>query len=354
MVAPRRNIEHVEPPTSGGGASFQSPKQKVEANTQNYPDFEPRGLIELIDNITSEDPTRSFTHIASSNDPRDGWKPVTFLQLANGVNYLAHAISKRVKNSTEQFPTVAYIGPNDIRYPMMLLACLRAGCKALFISPRNTTAVQLSLFEATNCDILYCPESFHSDMQPCLEQRSMEAVTIDSVEHLLNVTSAPFPYNKSAEQNQWDPLVVLHTSGSTGTPKPIVVRQGSMHAFQKMLHLPRFHDSNFAVAEWANRANKLLVVMPMFHAAGAFIMLIPLFMDICTVMALSTKPLSINTALECLEYAEPDAALLPPSIIEGLAASEQGTDALAKLSFVIFGGGESSRSFNAAENINIG
>jgi acyl-CoA synthetase (AMP-forming)/AMP-acid ligase II len=347
MATPRRNIEHVEPPTSGGRASFQSSQQQVQANEQSNaktsdPAFEPQGVIQLIDNIASKDPTRPFTYIASSNEVRDGWKAVSFLQLDNAINYLAYAISKMVKGSTEQFPTVAYIGPNDIRYPMILLACVRAGCKALFISPRNTTAVQLSLFETTNCDLLYCAESFRSDIQPCLDQRSMEVVTIDSVEHLLGVSSAPFPYNKSVEQSRWDPLVVLHTSGSTGTPKPIVVRQGAMYAFQTMLHMPKFHDSNFAITEWENRANKLLVVMPMFHAAGTFIMLIPLFINICTVMAISTKPLSINTALECLEYSEPDAALLPPSIIEGLAATEQGSEALAKLSFVTFGGGKSS------------
>ncbi|KAG5657624.1 hypothetical protein KAF25_007657 [Fusarium avenaceum] len=342
MAAPRRNIEHVEPPTSGGGATFQSSKQQLQADTHSLPAFEPEGLIDLIDNITSEDSTRPFTYIASSDNPRDGWKPVSFLQVTNGVNYLAHAISEKVKDSAEQFPTVAYIGPNDIRYPMILLACVRAGCKALFISPRNTTAVQLSLFEATNCEFLYCAESFRSDMQPCMEQRKMDLTTIDSIEHLLNVTSAPFPYNKSAEETQWDPLVVLHTSGSTGTPKPIVVRQGSLHAFQKMLHMPKFHDSNFTFTEWANQANKLLVVMPMFHAAGAIMMLMPIFINICTVMAISTKPLSINTALECLEYAEPDAAVLPPSIIEGLSASEQGTQALKKLSFVTFGGGNLS------------
>jgi acyl-CoA synthetase (AMP-forming)/AMP-acid ligase II len=181
----------------------------------------------------------------------------------------------------------------------------------------------------------------------------MELVTIDSVEHLLSVTSAPFPYNKSVEQTRWDPLAVLHTSGSTGTPKPIVVRQGNMHAFQKMLHMPKFHDSNFAMAEWETRANRLLIVMPMFHAAGTLIMLMPIFMNICTVMAISTKPLSINLALECLEFAEPDAALLPPSIIEGLAASEQGTKALAKLNFVAFGGGKSFQSFNAAQDLTL-
>lgn len=36
----------------------------------------------------------------------------------------------------------------------------------------------------------------------------------------------PFPYDKTFEQAEWEPLLVLHTSGSTGIPKPIIVSHG--------------------------------------------------------------------------------------------------------------------------------
>ncbi|KAM0341657.1 hypothetical protein ACHAPU_009903 [Fusarium lateritium] len=299
-------------------------------------------MITLLDKIALEDPTRPFTWIPASDSPQDGWKAVTFLQVNNATNYLAHAISRMTKGSTDQFPTVAYIGPNDVRYPMMLLACVRAGCKALFISPRNTAAVQLSLFEATNCDYIYYAGVFQSAIKPCLEQRSMEAITIDSVDHCLGVISPPFPYHRSAEQIRWDPLMILHTSGSTGIPKPIVVRHGSLYTFQKMLHLPKFHGSNFLMTGWAERSRKMLIAMPMFHAAGSFMMLLPIFIRTSTVMTMSNKPLGIDTALQCLEHSGSDAAIFPPSVIEGLAASEQGIEALAKLQLVVFGGGNLS------------
>lgn len=39
---------------------------------------------------------------------------------------------------------------------------------------------------------------------------------------------APFPFDRTFEQAEWDPLCVLHTSGSTGLPKPIPVIQVSL------------------------------------------------------------------------------------------------------------------------------
>ncbi|KAF5671682.1 nonribosomal peptide synthetase [Fusarium heterosporum] len=346
MATPRQNSQHPEVSASGGGESFHS--QSFEQQQQTSPehavgsDFEPQAMITRIDKIASEDPTRPFTWIPATDNPRDGWKAVTFLQLTNAINHLAHAIFNMTKGSADEFPTVAYIGPNDVRYPMMLLACVRAGCKAFFISPRNTTAVQLSLFEATDCHHIYYAGEFQSAVKPCLDQRTMEAIVIDSVDYYLGVISPPFPYNRSADQIRWDPLIVLHTSGSTGTPKPIVVRNGSLNTFQKMLHLPKFHGSNFFMKEWAERSKKMLICMPLFHAAGTFTMLLPIFIRTCTVMMISNKPLGNDTALQGLEHSGCDAAVFPPSIIEGLVASEQGIEILAKLQFVAFGGGNLS------------
>ncbi|KAK2683879.1 AMP-dependent synthetase/ligase [Fusarium oxysporum f. sp. vasinfectum] len=276
------------PPVSGG-ASNQNGDTIEKCHINNESNVKHRVLIDLIHEIATNDPDRAFTYTPSSSDPQDGWKPVTHLQLANSVDHLAHDISKTVsKTSDDEVPTVAYIGPSDFRYTVILLASVKAGCKVLFISPRNTPAVQLSLFDATKCRYLYTTDSFRSIMQPCLDQRTMEVSMIESIDYLLSVTPRPFPYSRSIEQARWDPLVVLHTSGSTGVPKPVFLKQGIMYAFEEFLHLPKFH------------------------------------------------------AMEYLNRSGADGALLPPSVIDGLAASEEGMEALAKLKLLITGGGSLS------------
>lgn len=45
---------------------------------------------------------------------------------------------------------------------------------------------------------------------------------------------AHFPYDKTFEEAEWEPFVVMHTSGSTGFPKPVVARTASISLRQYM------------------------------------------------------------------------------------------------------------------------
>ncbi|RGP69682.1 hypothetical protein FSPOR_4494 [Fusarium sporotrichioides] len=330
MTVPR-DVQHTEAPAPGGASTKQ-------------PHGENSVLIKLIEKIATEDPERPFLFVPSSDNAEDGWEPVTFLQLNNAIDYLAHSLSNTITRSLddEEFPTIAYIGPNDMRYTIILFACIKVGFKALFISPRNPAAVQVSLFEATHCHVLYCTESMRAMMKPCLDQRHMQVCTIDSVDYLLNATASPFPYDKSIVQCRWDPLVVLHTSGSTGIPKPIVVRQGTFYAFENMLQKGPFRGCPFAMADWGEKGAKVLLSMPMFHAAGVYATISGIFTDTTTVMPIMNKPLSVDSVLEGLEHSGAQGVVLPPSIVEGIAASEKGIKALTKLQFLNFAGGNLS------------
>ncbi|OBS29631.1 hypothetical protein FPOA_03570 [Fusarium poae] len=333
MTVPR-DIQHTEAPAPGGAS--------------NHPSKQPHGensvLIKLIEKIAEEDPERPFVLMPSSDKAQDGWKPVTFLQLNNAINYLAYSLSNTITRSPddEEFPTVAYVGSNDIRYAIIVFACIKAGFKALFISPRNTTAVQLSLFENTRCHVLYCTESMKAMMEPCLDQRRMQVCVIDSLDHLLNASTLSFPYDRSIDQSRWDPLVVLHTSGSTGIPKPILVWQGTFYAFENMLRKGPHQGCPFALADWGEKGVKALLSMPMFHGAGVYATISSIFTGSTTVMPIMNKPLSAESVLESLEYSGAQGVVLPPSIVEGIAASEKGIEALTKLEFLKFAGGNLS------------
>ncbi|KAL3608896.1 hypothetical protein FPOAC2_03907 [Fusarium poae] len=333
MTVPR-DIQHTEAPAPGGASTCLSKQPHGENSV----------LIKLIEKIAEEDPERPFVLMPSSDKAQDGWKPVTFLQLNNAINYLAYSLSNTITRSPddEEFPTIAYIGSNDIRYAIIVFACIKAGFKALFISPRNTTAVQLSLFENTRCHVLYCTELMKAMMEPCLDQRRMQVCVIDSLDHLLNASTLSFPYDRSIDQSRWDPLVVLHTSGSTGIPKPILVRQGTFYAFENMLRKGPHQGCPFALADWGEKGVKALLSMPMFHGAGVYATISSIFTGSTTVMPIMNKPLSAESVLESLEYSGAQGVVLPPSIVEGIAASEKGIEALTKLEFLKFAGGNLS------------
>ncbi|KAF5714611.1 nonribosomal peptide synthetase [Fusarium mundagurra] len=341
-MAMRADIEHYDAPVSGG-ASNQTDNAIEKSHINSESDVKHHVLIDLIHEIATNDPDRVFTYTPCSSDPKDGWKPVTHLRLAIAVDYLAHDISKTVtKSSDDEVPTVAYIAPNDFRYTVILLACVKAGCKVLFISPRNTPAVQLSLFEATDCRYLYTTESFKEAMQPCLDQRTMEVATIESIDTLLDVTPKPFPYSRTMEQARWDPLVVLHTSGSTGVPKPVFLKQGILYALEEVLRLPNYHGSPYSFKEWAQRASKIFLGLPMYHAGGTYLPLTFIYLGVSAVMPFPNQPLNVDTALKYLVHSGADGAMLPPSVIDEVAATEEGKEALVKLKLLITGGGSLS------------
>lgn len=65
-----------------------------------------------------------------------------------------------------------------------------------------------------------------------------------------------FPYNKTYEEAQWDPVVVLHTSGSTGFPKPIVARVGMISVGDAFNELPDFQGTRFTFNVWAEKTKR--------------------------------------------------------------------------------------------------
>ena len=308
------------------------------------PEYGRRVIVDVVDAYASNDPERVFAYAPASSDPKDGWKPITYKELSNAVNYLAHELVLRAKErgpqSDEDFPTVAYIGPSDVRYPIFMLACIKAHHKAFFISPRNSLEGQVSLFKATNCGILYFAESYLHTILPWLESHPMRVIMAPSPNSLLQSTPSPFPYPKPFDEARWDPLVVLHTSGSTGIPKPIVLRQGGFAIADGFRNGPNLHGAPSTWAFWGS-STKLFLPMPLFHAAGvATICSTGIYYGAALVLGIPDRPLTADLVVESLVHSGAEGTLLPPSIIEDLSLIEEGIKALAALKFVGFGGGK--------------
>lgn len=83
-----------------------------------------------IDEIARSEPHREAFQIPCSDQPTDGWSVVTFRDYANAVNLRAHSIVESCGSPFEDvFPTLAYVGPQDARYLVFLVAAVKAGYK---------------------------------------------------------------------------------------------------------------------------------------------------------------------------------------------------------------------------------
>ncbi|KAK3314006.1 hypothetical protein B0H66DRAFT_503806 [Apodospora peruviana] len=302
-------------------------------------------MVDIVDARAATTPSREWVSVPRSHDPKDGWKVITYSQAANAINRVARKITDQggAPYPPNSFPTVAYIGPNDARYLAFALGAVKAGYQALFISPRNSQEGQLNLFEQTNCHFIWFDKSLSGVVQPWLEERDMRAVIASPVDEWFPTKKVePFPYDKTFEQAEWDPLLVLHTSGTTGFPKPVVAKQGMM-AIGDRCHQPdvlEWKGRKFHFAEMARRTKTFFCPMPLYHAAGMYITLLLIhYWDTPVALGIGDRPISTDLTLECLRKADVDSVILPPAIVEEMAQSDDAIEVLSKLAYVGFGGG---------------
>ncbi|KAK5633742.1 hypothetical protein RRF57_009457 [Xylaria bambusicola] len=316
-------------------------KREGRAANSTEKDYGHRLLPHVVDNIASREPERECFSIPRSSDPKDGWKPVTFKQYANAINHTAHRIITNCgRPPVDTFPTIAYVGPNDARYLVLTLAAVKAGYKALFISPRNSQEGQLSLFDKTDCRILVFPKSHRAMVQPWLQERDMKAIETGPIENWFPETEVePMPYPKTFEEARWEPLCVLHTSGSTGIPKPIIVRHG-MLAISDIYHTkPDWNGRKIFVKGFCENIKRNFIPMPLFHAAGLFAFLtFSLYYETPVALGIPERPVSTDSIAECLENVDVQGTLLPPAILEDMSQSDRYIEPLRKLNIVCFAG----------------
>lgn len=240
----------------------QSKSQIVVMSASGYGH---RPLASLVDQIAMSEPDRIWCFTPKSdNNLQHGWHGITFKQAANAVNRIAHRIEKDVGRSNT-FETLAYIGPNDLRYVIFTLATIKTGHQALFISPRNAIEGQLSLFEKTNCNHLNYASSMQRLVAPWLARRDMKTIVVGELAEWLDETKVPpYPYHKTWDQCHTDPFAVLHTSGSTGIPKPIIVKQGAIGSVDALHDIPPFEGRKHVLQALGSSGSIYCASMPVY------------------------------------------------------------------------------------------
>lgn len=90
----------------------------------------------VVDEIARQTPSLTYASIPLTTSINDGFKDVSFSDVASATNYVAAWIDRTLGPSSN-FDTIAYMGLGDLRYVVVFLAAVKCGYKVGTIASTN-------------------------------------------------------------------------------------------------------------------------------------------------------------------------------------------------------------------------
>ncbi|KAJ5935211.1 NRPS-like enzyme [Penicillium verhagenii] len=305
---------------------------------------EGRILTRVLDELAVTNPDSLYCIHPVSNESKLEWNQITVENFAWAVNRLAWWIDEKLDGQKGQ-QVLAYIGANDLRYGAFMLACMKTGHAALLLSTRNSQSAQRHLLEATKCSIIV-DGAEKAQLQHALDELvtsctdiPLERWQIGSMWDVFSsVPVALYPHRVSFANVEDLPAIIIHSSGTTGNPKPVVLTHGYLATLDNMQHLPLPPGRENALCAVRRRGEMRFFYSPMFHFMGLICITEGLLFQTPFLFA-PDRPLTANLFHQIMSSSHmPIWGVFTPSTLDELVSSEEGLQALAKLTAINFGG----------------
>ncbi|KJZ72767.1 hypothetical protein HIM_07842 [Hirsutella minnesotensis 3608] len=313
-------------------------------------------LPHIVDRLAEKRPDAEYAHWVKESDV----EVITYSLLANIVDGLAWWIVDQLgpgSDNASGIEVLAYMGPNDVRYPALILAAIKAGYVLFLTSPRNSADAQRTLFNRLRCKTLLT-----SDPAPPAARVVLEAVqpqhhlTVPSVEDLMGKQQRQFVLTKTYHEIPHEPFLIMHTSGTTGMPQPITwAHRTCAHVLNSKAH--QSSGGCLSVERELINGKRVMVTLPPFHGAFAALLILGAIpygsvMIIPVATALPTG----KGVVDALMKSTADAAVLVPSVVAELAQSPDLLETSAQhLESIIYIGGDLPQDLGdrVAEKLNL-
>ncbi|KAF4201232.1 hypothetical protein CNMCM8927_001880 [Aspergillus lentulus] len=303
-----------------------------------------RLLAAVVDSLAIECPTRRFCLIPNGTEVHQGFREVTLKELCRAVNTMSWWMEKHLGSSVKG-ETIAYLGSNDIRYIILMLASHKTGCTIFFPSTRLSNEAYDSVFGATRTKmLLFSPEKHHLVSGLTGPSKSISSLEVPSVTEMLNdnLNVKHYDFASTYEEMEDKTAFIIHSSGTTGMPKSVSLTHGFLGTVDYSAFMPRPSGRSPAffqdlLSTDPHPSNLVLSVTPYFHMMGLVALFESIFHNIPFV-TIPDQPLSVNLLIDVIHATHPTATILPPSILEDMSLSQEALECLSTLKFVCYGG----------------
>ncbi|KAL4966920.1 uncharacterized protein BDV14DRAFT_170376 [Aspergillus stella-maris] len=310
-----------------------------KAAESGIPNLGKRLMAKVIDELAVLDPERRICSMPEPPDSAKAYGDLSTKTLAHAINSLSWWIVQSFGKGDCYKETLAYMGPNDVRYLVMVVACNKTGYKPLMSSTRNSTAAHVRLFQMVGCSKLAVSiEKGYIADEICSETSNVQRAEVPSFLDLISNDCEAYPFEKTYEEIENEVAFIAHSSGTTGFPKPIHFTFGYFGALDFGRYVPVPDGRVAGVPDRLSSNDLILSTTPFFHLMGFALLIMAVFHGVpCVIMP--DKPLSTDLVRTVISTTKPTAALFPPSILEDLSSDSASLGALSRLKRVYFGGG---------------
>ncbi|KAF3003827.1 putative secondary metabolism biosynthetic enzyme [Neopestalotiopsis sp. 37M] len=298
-------------------------------------------LPHVVDRLARDRPDAIFGQWVSGTDVTS----ITYSALANIIDglstWLVDQLGAPGKYGLNP-EVLTYIGPNDVRYAALLFAAIKTGYVLFVTSPRNSPEAHRSLFDHLQCQTLITSDPVPPAAQAVLDiVKPARHLKVPSVAELLAQKHTAYQLNKSFQELQHSPFVIMHTSGTTGLPKPIVWTHDTCNQVlnAKSQKAP---EGTVSVDSTLINGKRVIITLPPFHGAclaQLVVGAIP-FGNVVIAPVAAAFP-TAQGVVDALKQTPADAAILVPSVIAELAHNPELLDYCAQhLETIIYIGGD--------------
>ncbi|OAL49441.1 acetyl-CoA synthetase-like protein [Pyrenochaeta sp. DS3sAY3a] len=264
-----------------------------------------------------------------------GYRTITWKQYINAVNKLAYWLDEKLGKATNGIETVAYFGPDDARYAIILPVCIKTGRRVFIPDGRMTKHGLNNLLEKTECKTwLYAEDEKREGLLG--SDLDLPKFGLPSLEWMLDSEEQEsYPYDKTFEQAAHDGIVIIHTSGTTGDPKPIYLTHAMFSVTSTYLELSRRHwPQGLAYDSWIGKT--CLCPCPPQWIAGMHTMVMSTtFLNTSTILLpINITDLTPDIFKKVLQMNKVDGIKCPPHTIHNLYKDPETRALLKSLEFV--------------------